>query len=105
MALLLFCCVTVAVVVGIILAVILATRNKPQSPVLAPSCLARIIDKRTHIQGRTATRYFATFELPNGERLELDVGATEAGLLIVGDEGILTWAGPRLTSFQREILR
>ncbi|MGV8910021.1 MAG: DUF2500 domain-containing protein, partial [Propionicimonas sp.] len=69
---------------------------------------ARVVEKRTQVTGDDSVpdqRYFVTFELPSGDRFELAVPATQAGLLVVGDEGRLSWQGHRYLGFQREILR
>lgn len=69
---------------------------------------ARIMDKRTQLApvGTTqAQRYYATFQFPDGGRLELEVSGLEWGMLVVGDEGVLEWQGPRYRGFSRAILR
>ncbi|MDQ7991322.1 MAG: DUF2500 domain-containing protein [Propionicimonas sp.] len=69
---------------------------------------ARVVDKRTHLTGSGATaeqRYYATFQFPDGGRVELAIPAASSGLLVVGDEGHLDWQGTRYHGFAREILR
>ena len=67
---------------------------------------ARVVDKRTALGGRPGDQcYYVTFELPTGQRLELDVSGRESGVLVVGDQGTLAWQGPRYLGFAREILR
>ena len=39
----------------------------------------------------TYTRYFVTFELENGGRVELGVKDSEYGMLAEGDQGLLTY--------------
>ena len=70
---------------------------------------ARIVAKRTQIGGRAGstgthgymTRYFATFEVESGDRMELTVPENEYGYLIEGDEGTLTFQGNLFLSFTR----
>ena len=47
------------------------------------------------------TRYFATFEVESGDRMELTVPENEYGYLIEGDEGTLTFQGNLFLSFTR----
>jgi hypothetical protein len=66
---------------------------------------ASVVAKRTETSGRSnglvRTRYYATFELVNGERLELQI-QDGFGLLSEGDYGMLTYQGPRFKEFRRE---
>lgn len=70
---------------------------------------ARVVAKRTQVGGHAgstgargyATRYFATFEVESGDRMELSVPANEYGYLIEGDEGNLTFQGTLFLSFTR----
>lgn len=80
-------------------------RIEKRSPLLRQE--ARVVDKRTQLAGGRAAdqRYFVTFELTTGKRLELDVSGRESGMLVVGDQGTLAWQGPRYLGFAREILR
>ena len=45
--------------------------------------------------------YFVTFEVPSGDRMELQLQGHEYGLLIEGDRGKLTFQGTRFLEFQR----
>ena len=49
----------------------------------------------------TSTRYFATFEVESGDRLEFEVHGDEYGMLAEGDFGRLTFQGTRYISFMR----
>lgn len=49
----------------------------------------------------TSTRYFATFEVESGDRMELNVGGDEYGMLVEGDYGKLTFQGTRYLTFER----
>ena len=78
-----------------------AHRNN-QSPVLVIEAL--VVSKRQHIS-RTyehlSTSYYATFEAETGSRMELELSATDFGLLAEGDRGRLTFQGTRYLGFQR----
>ena len=78
-----------------------AHRNN-QSPVLVIEAL--VVSKRQHIS-RTyehlSTSYYATFEAETGSRMELELSATDFGLLAEGDRGRLTFQGTRSLGFQR----
>lgn len=49
----------------------------------------------------STTSYYATFQVPSGDRMELSVPSTEYGLLVGGDEGDLTFQGSRFLRFDR----
>ena len=70
---------------------------------------ASVIDKRTEVVGGgeqpTHQYYFATFQFPDGSRIELNLSGPESGLLAIGDSGVVEWQGGRYLSFAREILR
>lgn len=79
---------------------------------------ARVVTKRMNVSGMSGghagstagmrmgssarTRYFATFELEKGTRLELEVNDYEYGMLAEGDQGKLTFQGTRYLGFERE---
>ena len=80
---------------------------------------ARVVTKRMKVSGHgghtaagnvsamnavsssTYTRYFVTFELDNGRRLELSVKDPEYGMLAEGDHGRLSFQGTRYLGFER----
>jgi hypothetical protein len=101
--------VVVLVGIPIVVAIILAARHRSadrSSPLAQAE--ARVVDKRTLVTSAgsaTDQRYYVTFQFPDGNRVELAVPASEAGFLIVGDEGRLDWQGARYLGFAREILR
>jgi len=68
-----------------------------------------VLDKRTHVvtsgNGPTSQRYYVTFQLNDGRRLELEVTGPQSGLVVAGDRGTLEWQGPRYLGFARELLR
>lgn len=51
--------------------------------------------------GHSTTTYYATFEVPSGDRMELHVKDQEYGLLAEGDRGQLTFQGTRYLGFLR----
>ena len=70
---------------------------------------ARVIAKRDQVsvhhhehRRHTSTRYFVTFEVESGDRMELQLSGVEYGLLIEGDQGKLTFQGTRFLNFERE---
>ncbi len=79
-------------------------RNRP-----VESLPARVVTKRLEVSGTagryggTITLYYCTFEVADGDRLELRVRGTEFGLLVEGDEGTLTYQGTRYHGFRRRI--
>jgi hypothetical protein len=70
---------------------------------------ARVVTKRTEVRGtglrnqpgRTWTIYYCTFQFADGGRREFRVPDEEFGLLVEGDEGILTSQGTRYRGFRR----
>jgi hypothetical protein len=68
---------------------------------------ARIIGKRPHTWGGAGdssahTSYYVTFELENGERMEIPVNDSFYGMHVEGDTGMLTHQGTQMMSFERE---
>ena len=73
---------------------------------------AKIVTKRTDVSHHhhgtsdnmhhsSSTWYYATFEMTNGERMELQIPSREFGMLVEGDEGTLEFQGTRFISFSR----
>ena len=61
-----------------------------------------VVTKRTQVRGdRAHTRYFATFQVVSGDRLELEIPYDRIGYLVEGDRGKLTFQGTRFLSFER----
>ncbi len=50
----------------------------------------------------TYSRYYATFQVESGDRMEFQVQDTDYGLLVEGDRGKLTFQGTRFLGFERE---
>lgn len=71
-------------------------------PVLTET--ATVVSKRMEVNGtrqHSATTYYATFELPAGERREFKVTGAEYGQLAEGDIGQLRYQGLRYQNFSR----
>lgn len=73
------------------------------------SVIATVVSKRTYA-GRHAgnnntaggyTRYYATFQVESGDRMELELPVNQYGYLVEGDQGKLTFQGTRFISFAR----
>ncbi|CAI6086210.1 DUF2500 domain-containing protein [Cohnella sp. JJ-181] len=67
---------------------------------------ATVLDKRTEVWGgsgdsSSSTNYYVTFELADGTRIELQVRGDRFGLIVVGDQGQLTYQGTRFKEFNR----
>ena len=83
-------------------------RKNEQSPRLTVE--ASVVAKRTarrrtmsnkRYSGRDYTNYYATFQFPSGDRLELELQGHEYGLIVEGDRGKLTFQGTRYLGFER----
>lgn len=49
----------------------------------------------------SSTRYYVTFQVDSGDRMELSVSGSEYGMLADGDRGKLSFQGTRYLSFER----
>ncbi len=80
---------------------------------------ARVVAKRMKVSGHghtmmgnnaamrgmgssSYTRYFVTFELEKGKRVELGVKDAEYGMLAEGDQGVLSFQGTRYLGFEQK---
>ncbi|MGG6311133.1 DUF2500 domain-containing protein [Paenibacillus macerans] len=79
-----------------------------RQPVLSVSSV--IVGKRTEVThrhdtdtsvNRSDTKYYLTFEVESGDRLEFAVTGLEYGQCAEGDEGKLTFQGRRYHGFER----
>ncbi len=52
-------------------------------------------------QASSSTYYYVTFEVPSGDRMELEVRDKEYGLLVEQDRGKLTFQGTRYLGYER----
>lgn len=113
-----FTVVFIAVAVIIIATIVrgIGTWNKNnQSPRLTVHAV--IVSKRMNVSHHThanagddsgyhstsSTSYYATFQVPSGDRMELPVSGPEYGMLAEGDEGELSFQGTRYMGFERKI--
>lgn len=100
----------VVVVGGIIFAIVKQSRISARNAV-APevSAAAMVVDKRIETHGggemSVSQRHYVAFEQPSGERFELEVPASEYGVLVVGDRGTVNMKGTKYLGFAREIMR
>lgn len=66
---------------------------------------ARVVSKRTAVHGggesSSYSRYFITFEVESGDRIELMVNDSDYGMLVEGDNGELAFQGTRYLGFNR----
>lgn len=75
--------------------------------------LARVVSRRQEVTHHarnmndgvyhtsSTTRYFVTFQVESGDRLELQLDGSDFGMLAEGDEGRLSFQGTRFLEFQR----
>lgn len=75
--------------------------------------LARVVSRRQEVTHHarnmndgvyhtsSTTRYFVTFQVESGDRMELELDGSEFGMLAEGDEGRLSFQGTRFLDFQR----
>lgn len=104
---------TFLLVFGMILFAVIngATRwNKNnKSPVLTVDVL--VVSKRTSVSHRhhsdnfhhhSSTRYYVTFQVQSGDRMEFNVPGNEYGMMVEGDVGKLTFQGTRFLRFDRQ---
>lgn len=114
-----------AVVVGVMIYTIVRATVPKIKNAQAPevSATAQVRDKRIELSGGgssmigagtdtfTSTsspvqqQHFVTFEQADGTRFELEVPASEYGLMSVGDWGSVSMKGTQYLGFSREILR
>lgn len=82
--------------------------NNNHSPRLTVD--ARVVSRRmsvTHHAGTqntmssTHTTYYVTFQVPSGDRMELQVPGHQYGYMVEGDQGSLTFQGTRFLNFGR----
>ena len=90
-------------------------RRNNASPILTVD--AKVSSKRTdvsyhhhhdaainHVHHTSHTTYYATFEVPSGDRMEFVVSGPEYGILSEQDVGKLTFQGTRYLKFERRAM-
>ena len=68
---------------------------------------ARVVNRRENYRRHSRdmagwTDYYVTFEVPSGDRMELEMSGEQYGLIAEGDQGQLTFQGTRFISFERD---
>ena len=71
---------------------------------------ATVVAKRTNVSrhhtdntmAHTFTTYYVTFQVESGDRMELEVGGSDYGMLVEGDTGKLSFQGTRYLGFERK---
>jgi Protein of unknown function (DUF2500). len=107
---LLFMVLPVAVVIGLVGGYIYRRgggrgRANNSAPTLSIPAVA--VAKRTEIahdvvSGRTYTKYYVTFQVESGDRMELHAAGDDYGVIVEDDFGKLTFRGNELVSFERQ---
>ena len=101
-----FALIVVVIVAAIVKGVSANAKNQAAPQVSAE---ARVVAKRIETRGGGETMvsqsHFVTFEQVGGERFELEVPASEFGMLVEGDRGSVSMKGSRYLGFSRELMR
>ena len=67
---------------------------------------ATVVAKRMNVSryhtSTSATTYYVTFQVESGDRMELEVGGSDYGMLVEGDTGKLSFQGTRYLGFERK---
>ncbi|KRQ86199.1 hypothetical protein ABG79_02040 [Caloramator mitchellensis] len=112
----LFFIIPVIIITMFVITMIINVKNyikNSSSPILSEK--VRVVSKRfdvrhthhaasentTHVT--SSTTYYITFENEAGQRFELRVGPSDYGLIVEGDEGIVTYQGEWFKRFERNI--
>jgi hypothetical protein len=71
------------------------------------SQICKVVDKRTEVWGGSGessanTNYYITFQFEDNTRKELDISSKHFGVIVVGDQGELTYQGSRFKEFKRQ---
>ena len=83
---------------------------EPRLTVLA-KMVSKRVDISTHMRNdndnfsqiQSTSRYFVTFEVESGDRIEFHVDGNKYGMLVEEDKGNLTFQGTRYLGFERAI--
>ena len=72
----------------------------------------KVVAKRTNVSRHhhggehhhtsMSTSYHVTFEVESGDRMELRLSGSQYGLIVEGDQGLLTFQGTRFLNFERQ---
>lgn len=85
-------------------------KKNNDSPVLTVDAI--VVTKRTdthyhhnsvneNVHSSSSTRYYVTFQVESGDRMELKMTGSQYGMLVEGDKGELTFQGTRYLEFKR----
>ncbi|WP_424767545.1 DUF2500 domain-containing protein [Paenibacillus sp. sgz302251] len=100
--------ILITLVVGVFVYVIIkgltSWMSNNAAELVTQSC--KVMDKRTEVWGGSGdssanTDYYITFEFADHSRREIPVNPNQYGLIIVGDQGELTYQGTRFKEFKR----
>lgn len=111
-----FFCILALIIYNIVKNISTWNQNNHSERITVP---AKIVAKRTKVSQHqqpnagdatgahgftvmSSTSYYVTFELENGERMELSVKGPEYGMLAEGDTGALSYQGTRYLGFERK---
>ncbi len=99
-------------ILGLILYTVFRNISRERKNDKAPrlSVQARVLAKREELRRygtqhngiRVHQLYFATFQVPSGDRMELQLENIDYGLIVEGDQGILHFQGTRFLGFDRQ---
>ena len=105
-----FMVIFVIIFIGIILFAIISgigewNKNNNSPKLTVP---AEVITKRSKTSGGSgdssaSTRYYITFQVESGDRIEFPLAGSEYGMLAEGDLGMLTFQGTRYHEFKRVV--
>lgn len=99
----LFFCFTAGIVIFAIVIGVCKWNKNNNSPRLTVD--ATVVSKRFkvshHDDSYSSTKYYVTFQVASGDRMEFRVRGREQGVLVEGDYGKLTFQGTRYLGFQR----
>lgn len=92
--------VVFAIVIATLIKAAKQERSNRKAPILTVD--ATVVAKRILVQGdHSFTNYYATFQVPHGDRMELRVPHDQFGYLVEGDNGALTFQGTKCLGFTR----
>ena len=102
-------------VIGLFIYAVVQASARKQKNDAAPrlTVLARVVSRRQEVTHHarnmndgvyhtsSTTRYFVTFQVESGDRMELELDGSDFGMIAEGDEGRLSFQGTRFLDFQR----
>lgn len=105
----LFFLLVLGLMIWIVVQNIRTSRRNDRSPKLEVDAI--VVTKRTHVSydntgtevrmHTSSTRYYATFQVNSGDRMEFAISGQEYGQLAEGDQGTLHFQGTRYLGFDR----